>query len=85
MTTYEIDITKRVMKTIHVTVPDHIPAKDVREWAYEYIDELHDVSAWQGEVTVDGYDYSFWDHVPITMKAALSDEEYELEGVTERI
>jgi hypothetical protein len=36
MATYEIDITRKQMKTVRLSVRDDIPGEDVREWAEDY-------------------------------------------------
>lgn len=73
MATYEIDITKRLMKTVVLTVPDHVPEEDAKEWASENIDELFDIEGYQG--TEKWEDSTLQDGETLPVELSAKDED----------
>ncbi len=80
MATYEIEITKRLMKTITVNVPDHVPADDVKDWVGENSDDVFDVEPYQGTVLWDADDLVDNEVVKISLSTDFEDHEYDVEG-----
>jgi hypothetical protein len=80
MATYEIEITKRLMKTSTITVPDHVPADDVKEWAEENADDIFDVDSYERDATWDVDNLVEGDSVGVTVTNTFEDHEYEVEG-----
>ncbi|MBC17120.1 MAG: hypothetical protein CL942_08715 [Desulfovibrio sp.] len=76
---YTAEISKKVMKTITIEVPDHVTEEDVKEFTDEAIDDLFDLEDYQG--TVKWQEDDFFDS-PVDMTLVASDDghEYELDG-----
>ena len=80
MAEYEIELTKKLMKTITVTVPDDVPAEEVKEWVNEFPDDLFDVEPYQGTVKYDVDDMLADRDVPMTVCTDFEAHDLEVEG-----
>jgi len=68
---YSINVTKRVMKTITMELPDHVSREGAREFAEEVIEDLCDIMPDQG--TVEWDEEEFFDK-PVKARLTVSDE-----------
>jgi hypothetical protein len=80
MATYAVDITKKLMKTVIMTVPDSVSKEDAQEWVDDNIDDVFDVERYQGEVKWNVDDLSEGESLEVNISEKLADEEYEIEG-----
>lgn len=85
MATYEVEITKKLMKTVTITVPDNIPAEDVEEWAGENASEVFDVDSYQGIVEWEVEDLVEDEEIKMQLAEKFEDFEYEIEGFDPKI
>jgi hypothetical protein len=80
MATYAVDITKKLMKTVILTVPDSVSKEDAQEWADDNIDDVFDVEHYEGEVKWNVEDLSEGESMEVKISEKMADEEYEIEG-----
>ena len=80
MTKYEIEITKRLMKTVTITVPDHVPAADVEDWVGENSDDIFDVEEYEDDAAWDVDDFVDGEIVEVFVTNTSGDFEYEVDG-----
>lgn len=80
MAEYEVEITKRLMKTVTISVPDDVPVEEVKDWVGEFADEVFDVDPYQGVVEWDVDDLIDGREIKMTARTNFEDHEYEIEG-----
>jgi hypothetical protein len=84
MATYEIEITKRLMKTMTITVPDSVTADEAKEWAQDNDSEIFDVDSYDGTVKWNVNDLVDGEKVEVQVAQTFEDFEYETEGFSSK-
>jgi len=74
---YSINVTKRVMKTITMEMPDHIPMDAAREFAEEVVDDIFDIEPYQGTVEWNEF---FGEPVKVRLTSSDGSDEFDIDG-----
>ena len=80
MATYKVEITKDLMRTYTITVPDFVAPEDAKEWCEENAPDLWDVEEHDGLATWDVNDLEEGKEVTVSVKCDFDDDEYEVDG-----
>jgi hypothetical protein len=80
MAKYEVEVSKRLMRTFTIEVPDDIPQENVKEWAAENPHDLFDLEEYQPEEEWDVDDLVDGEIVTMLANCIFEDHEYDVEG-----
>lgn len=81
MATYELELTKQIIRHYTVIVPDFVSPEDAKEWCEEKADYIWDVEDNEGPVSwEDVKDLEEGKEVTVSLECTYDTEEYEAGG-----